>query len=125
MADELNRFSGGTPAFEAHLEKKREALRRALRAEYLRKNFKPVDQSKFHGHLFDSAFYRWQAMQATRGQYMYPTMAGFARVAAIVIVPGCFFTYFLIKSRRDRHARFRSGVVAYDDEERLRFQRNL
>ena len=57
---------GGHTPYEAALEEKRRAIRRALKHEFLRMRHHPdLLVKEPRGHIFDPALYRWQAMMNT------------------------------------------------------------
>lgn len=88
---------GGTSAYEAHLEQKRAAIRKAMKSEWLKQRYNPQTYVN-GGHVFDAAMYRWNAMRCTQGDYFYPTIKNFLQFSALTIVPVGLYAYMLISS---------------------------
>merc|ERR1712243_400701 len=102
MADEAKRIGGGTPPYEAMLEKKRAAIRRAMKMQFIKTVYDPRNYNKDGSSIaFDSNLARWQAMTNTRHEFFYPTVRNFAFFAITMIIPPMFI-YFNIGEERIR-----------------------
>ena len=110
---------GGTGAYEALLERKRAALRRALKSEYLKKMYNPKSYSRDGAvEVHDAAIMRFHAMQKTVPEYWKPNTKSFIVFACLVGIP-IGGHYFLHKwDREDFERKCRSGEYAYDDVKR-------
>merc|ERR1711997_232515 len=76
--DEKARVGGGTTAYEAMLERKRAALRRALKSEYIKKIYNPKMYNKDgYVEMHDAALMRYHAMQKTVPEYWSPSWRSF------------------------------------------------
>jgi len=78
---------GGTPRAEALLEERRRLLRNALKGEFIRKKYNPVNYSADGGHVFDAAVQRWHALQFTYGDHFKPTLGNFAKFSLVCVFP--------------------------------------
>ncbi len=106
---------GGTPRYEAYLEGKRAALRKALRTEFIRQRYHPdFFRKPDGGHLFDAALQRWVAVKATRAEYYYPTWSNFGKWALLFWAPTIAFCYFGLKSDMKFYNECKVGKYAYD-----------
>ncbi len=88
---------GGTTPYEAQLERKRQALRNALKGEFLRQRFHPNAVTEDGGSVFDAAVQRFISMKNTEGEYYYPTIKNFMKYAAVTIIPISIGIYFHTK----------------------------
>ncbi len=108
-----------------YLEKKRAALRHALKFEYMRKKHNPQTQQYM---IFDSAMmrcvcvlnaererkesghgqvcnkfacfdFRWQALQMTEGQFINPTWLNFFKRVGFIGMPMAAFCYWQVNLR--------------------------
>merc|ERR1712244_135065 len=78
----------GTTAYEAMLERKRAALRRALKSEYIKKLYNPKMYNKDgYVEMHDAALMRFHAMQKTVPEYWFPSWRSFMLFSAITLVP--------------------------------------
>eukprot|EP00088_Acartia_fossae_P048428 TRINITY_DN52854_c0_g1_i1.p1 TRINITY_DN52854_c0_g1~~TRINITY_DN52854_c0_g1_i1.p1 ORF type:complete len:120 (-),score=23.72 TRINITY_DN52854_c0_g1_i1:393-752(-) len=104
---------GGTPFNEALLEQKRQAIRQALKHEYIHKRFSPkaMDQG---GVVFDAAVQRWHALQFTYGDHFVPTLRNFGRMC--VYLSPIVFIYYAMEG--PHHKEYKKAVargeVPYD-----------
>jgi len=80
------------------LERKRAALRRALKTEFIRKRYHP-DSFKEGGVVFDAAMQRFHALKNTEAQYYYPTLRNFVKFFSVYFAPAIFVSYFYLKDR--------------------------
>merc|ERR1739846_16290 len=86
--DEKARVGGGTTAYEAMLERKRAALRRALKSEYIKKIYNPKMYNKDgYVEMHDAALMRYHAMQKTVPEYWSPSWRSFMLFGAVTLVP--------------------------------------
>ncbi|CAG9805620.1 unnamed protein product [Chironomus riparius] len=87
-----------------------------LRAEFLKKSLNPYRHATMEGgHVFDPAFYRFQAMRSTQWDNFKATPKNFKFGFLAVVLPVGLF-YYLIKNERDtKEEKFRTGQVAYKD----------
>ena len=110
---------GGTTAYEAMLERKRAALRRALKSEYIKKMYNPKSYNK-EGYIemHDAAILRYHAMQKTVPEYWFPNIRSFGFFCALVVLPIGVHHYFHNNDRKDFEKKCRSGEYAYDDPAR-------
>merc|ERR1712064_85882 len=93
--DEKARVGGGTTAYEAMLERKRAALRRALKSEYIKKLYNPKMYNKDgYVEMHDAALMRFHAMQKTVPEYWFPSWRSFMLFSAITLVPLFGHHYF-------------------------------
>ena len=110
---------GGTGAYEAMLERKRAALRRALKSEYIKKLYNPKSYTKDgYVEMHDAAVMRFHAMQKTVPEYWFPSFRSFALAFALAGIPILTHNYFHQKDRADFEMKCRSGEYAYDDIKR-------
>merc|ERR1712020_595662 len=113
------RVGGGTPAYEAMLERKRAALRRALKMEYIKKVYNPKSYTKDgYIEMHDAAMMRFHAMQKTVPEFWFPSIKSFMVYSAIVMIPILGHHYFHNNDRADFERKCRSGEYAYDDIKR-------
>merc|ERR1719189_1273044 len=98
------RVGGGTPAYEAMLERKRAALRRALKMEYVK--------------MHDAALMRFHAMQKTVPEFWVPNIRGFVFWQCMIFVPLGIHFYLHHTGRIDFEKKCRTAEYAYDDPER-------
>merc|ERR1712059_139913 len=117
--DEKTRAGGGTGAYEAMLERKRAALRRALKSEYIKKMYNPKSYNK-EGYIemHDAAIMRYHSMQKTVPEYWIPSFRSFIFFSALVGIPILGHHYLHNNDRKDFERKCRSGEYAYDDMKR-------
>merc|ERR1712080_384901 len=119
MAGDQSRVGGGTGAYEAMLERKRAALRRALKAEYIKKVYNPSSYTKEgYVEMHDAAIARFHSMQATVPEYWKPNTKSFIFFFGITLFPILVHHYFHHNDRVDFEKKCRSGEYAYDDPAR-------
>merc|ERR1712079_756296 len=94
--DDRRRISGQT-AYDAHLEKKRNVLRQALKREYILKTYNPKVIPEYQ--VFDTAMLRYQAMQATQGQWFRPTWRNFGKIFFLQVIPMYLIIRWQMNSR--------------------------
>merc|ERR1712064_23375 len=117
--DERARVGGGTGSYEAMLERKRAALRRALKSEYIKKIYNPKSYNKDgYVEMHDAAIMRYHAMQKTVPEHWFPSIKSFIFFSGLVIVPILGHYYFFNGDRVDFEKKCRSGEYAYDDVKR-------
>jgi len=117
--DEKARAGGGTTAYEAMLERKRAALRRALKSEYIKKLYNPKMYNKDgYVEMHDAALMRFHAMQKTVPEYWFPSWRSFMLFSAITLVPLFGHHYFHWNEKANFERKCRSGEYAYDDPAR-------
>ena len=110
---------GGTTAYEAMLERKRAALRRALKTEYIKKMYNPKSYtSEGYIEMHDAAMMRYHAVHKTSTEFWYPNIRGFIFFLGITILPIAGHFYFHNKDRVNFEMKCRSGEYAYDDPAR-------
>ncbi len=81
------------------LERKRAALRKALRTEFIRQRYHPEAAAVHRGPVFDVAMKRWDAMKATEHQYYYPTFKNMSLSFAISILPMILMSVFVVRRK--------------------------
>ena len=107
---------GGTTAYEAMLERKRAALRRALKTEYIKKMYNPKSYTKDgYIEMHDAAMMRFHAMQKTVPDFWFPSWRSFALFSAITLLPIALHNHFHYNGREDFERKCRTGEYAYDD----------
>ena len=110
---------GGTPAYEAMLERKRAALRRALKMEYIKKMYNPKSYNKEgYVEMHDAALMRFHAMQKTVPEFWVPNIRGFVFWQCMIFVPLGIHFYLHHTGRIDFEKKCRTAEYAYDDPER-------
>jgi NADH dehydrogenase (ubiquinone) 1 beta subcomplex subunit 4 len=101
------------------LERKRAALRRALKSEYIKKLYNPKSYTKDgYVEMHDAAIMRYHAMQKTVPEFWFPSFKSFIFFSALVMVPILGHNYFHSNDRADFEMKCRSGEYAYDDVKR-------
>merc|ERR1712059_81025 len=85
---EQSRIGGGTSTYEAMLERKRAALRRALKTEYINKSYNPKNYTA-EGYIgmHDASLMRYHAMHKTSSEFWYPNIRSFFMFLGITILP--------------------------------------
>ena len=101
------------------LERKRAALRRALKAEYIKNVYNPKNYTR-QGYVeyHDAAIMRYHAMQKTVPEYWFPTWRGFALFSVMYLAPVFFHHYLHLNDRVNFEKKCRTGEYAYDDPAR-------
>ena len=101
------------------LERKRAALRRALKAEYIKKMYNPKSYTK-EGYIdsHDANMMRFHAMQKSVPDYWRPSWRSFGFFCCLYIVPVLTHHYFHYNDKQDFERKCRSGEYAYDDPAR-------
>ena len=101
------------------LERKRAALRRALKTEYIKKMYNPKSYSaEGHIEMHDTAIMRFHAMQKTVPEFWFPNVRSFMFFLGLTFVPILGHFYFHNNDRIDFEKKCRSGEYAYDDPAR-------
>lgn len=103
------------------LERKRQAIRRALKMQYIKTAYDPRNYTREgSAPIFDAAMARFHAMHATRGDFFYPTF----RLFCLYVVPLGLtiggMTYWVFKEKTDMHAAIQKGELPYDHPDRKR-----
>ena len=112
-------MGGGTSSYEAMLEQKRAALRRALKTEYIRKVYNPKSYTpEGYVEVHDAALTRWHAMQKTVPEYWFPNIRSALFAFCLVGVPLCTHMALTHWDKKDFERKCRNGEYAYDDPKR-------
>jgi len=121
MADETKRIGGGTSPYEAVLERKRAAIRRAMKMQYIKTVYDPRNYNRDGSSIaFDSNMARWQAMMNTRPQFFYPTVRNLAWFAISMVIPVGIIFSSVSESRNRWTENVMNGVWPYDHPERVK-----
>jgi len=87
MADQ-GRIGGGTSPYEAMLERKRMAIRRALKMQYIKTIYDPRNYNREGAsEFFDANMVRYHAMLNTRHEYFYPTARNMTFFFLTLVIP--------------------------------------
>lgn len=101
------------------LERKRAALRRALKTEYINKSYNPKNYTaEGYIEMHDASLMRYHAMHKTSSEFWYPNIRSFFMFLGITILPIATHYYLSSRDRMDFERKCRSGEYAYDDPAR-------
>merc|ERR1711893_239797 len=101
------------PAGEVRAIKERAKMRDALKAEWQKKVTDPFRGAHEGGYIFDPAVQRFMSMRATNFDHFKVTPKTTWYGMIFVVVPVTLMTYFTLKERDEREAKFRAGEVPY------------
>merc|ERR1711994_502278 len=121
MADEAKRIGGGTPPYEAMLEKKRAAIRRAMKMQYIKTAYDPRNYNRDGSSIaFDANMARWQAAVNTRHKFFYPTLRNFTYFAITTLIPIGMIYFSIRESQTKWTENIMEGRWPYDHPDRIK-----
>jgi len=120
MEDDLKRYGGGTRPYDAVLERKRQAIRRALKMQYVKTIYDPRNYERSGAtRIFDANMARYHALHMTRPDFYYPTLRNVAWAGFVMVFPiVCIYKQYTAEHGR-WIANVRNGKWPYDHPERL------
>ncbi|GFT43556.1 uncharacterized protein NPIL_567261 [Nephila pilipes] len=97
---------------EIRLVNERIKLRKALRAEYLRKATDPHSTEPI---VFDPVMQRYYAMQMTLTDRFIPTFKNWCQYMITCVIPIVAYAWYLKYSTEKKEKKYRSGEIGYAD----------
>merc|ERR1711963_343007 len=95
--------------------RERAKMREALKLDWQKKVTDPTRGAHDGGYIFDPAVQRFMAMRATNFDHFKVTPKTSWLGFAFVVLPIGLISYFTIRDKEEREARFRAGDVKYKD----------